>query len=79
MGAAALSRAAHAGEDVAEVLRKMELEASYRSAGHLGFDELIAPEETRNALLVALHQGVYSRQAARAGLTHDDHAVTPPT
>lgn len=63
MGAAALSRAAHAGEDVAEVLRKMELEASYRSAGHLGFDELIAPEETRNALLVALHQGVYSRQA----------------
>jgi acetyl-CoA carboxylase carboxyltransferase component len=63
MGAAALSRAAHAGEDVAEVLKTMELEASYRSAGHLGFDELIAPEETRNALLVALHQGLYSRQA----------------
>ncbi len=64
MGAAALGRAAHAGEDVTEVLKKMELEASYRSAGHLGFDELIAPDETRNALLVALHQGIYGRQAA---------------
>ena len=64
MGAAALSRASHAGEDVAEVLKQMELEASYRSAGHLGFDELIAPDETRNALLVALQQGLCSRQSA---------------
>lgn len=43
---------------------QMELEASYRSAGHLGFDELIAPAETRNALLVALQRGLYSRQGA---------------
>lgn len=63
MGAAALSAATHAGEDYAEVLKRMELEASFRSAGHLGFDELISPEETRNALLVALQHGIFSRQA----------------
>jgi methylmalonyl-CoA decarboxylase subunit alpha len=63
MSAAAMSRATHAGEDYAEVLKKMELEASYRSAGHLGFDELISPEQTRDALLVALQHGVFSRQA----------------
>ena len=42
----------------------MELEASFRSAGSLGFDELIAPEETRNALLLALQRGIHSRQEA---------------
>ncbi|MGV9800752.1 acyl-CoA carboxylase subunit beta [Mycobacterium sp. NPDC003449] len=63
MGAAALSAATHAGEDYSEVLKRMELEASFRSAGHLGFDELISPEETRNALLAALQHGVFSRQA----------------
>lgn len=63
MGAAALSAATHAGEDYSEVLKRMELEASFRSAGHLGFDELISPEETRDALLVALQHGIFSRQA----------------
>jgi len=62
MGAAALSRATKAGADYAQVLKRMELEASYRSAGHLGFDELISPVETRNRLLVALQQAIYSRQ-----------------
>lgn len=62
MGAAALGAATHAGEDYAEVLKRMELEASFRSAGHLGFDELISPEETRNALLVTLQHGIFSRQ-----------------
>ena len=62
MSAAALGRASHADEDVTEILKKMELEASYRSASHLGFDELIAPEETRNALLLALQRGIFSRQ-----------------
>ncbi|MEX3651679.1 carboxyl transferase domain-containing protein [Mycolicibacterium fortuitum] len=62
MGAAALSAATHAGEDYAEVLKRMELEASFRSAGLLGFDELISPEETRNALLVTLQHGIFSRQ-----------------
>ncbi|MBV9089863.1 MAG: acetyl-CoA carboxylase carboxyltransferase subunit [Mycobacteriaceae bacterium] len=64
MSAGALSRAAHAGEDFEAKLRRMELEASFRSAEHLGFDELIDPRETRDALLAALQRGVYSRQAA---------------
>jgi hypothetical protein len=45
-------------------LHKAEVEASFRSAGGLGFDDLIRPEETRNALLSALQRGMYSRQAA---------------
>ncbi len=64
MSAAALSRASHADDEVAATLRHAELEASYRSAEQLGFDELIDPRETRNALLVALQRGIYSRQAA---------------
>jgi acetyl-CoA carboxylase carboxyltransferase component len=64
MSAAALSKASHAKEDVEAKLRKAEVEASFRSASHLGFDDLIHPEETRNALLSALQRGIYSRQAA---------------
>jgi acetyl-CoA carboxylase carboxyltransferase component len=64
MSAAALSRASHAGEDLAVKLRDAELEASYRSAEHLGFDELIDPRETRDALLASLERGISSRQAA---------------
>ncbi|SEH87956.1 Acetyl-CoA carboxylase, carboxyltransferase component [Mycolicibacterium rutilum] len=64
MSAAALSKASHAAEDVEAQLRQMEVDASFRSAGHLGFDDLIHPEETRNALLAALQRAVYSRQAA---------------
>ena len=64
MSAAALSRATHADEDVEAKLRDAELQASYRSAEHLGFDELIDPRETRDALLTALQRGLYSRQAA---------------
>jgi methylmalonyl-CoA decarboxylase subunit alpha len=64
MGAAALSRASHAAEDVESKLRKMEVEASFRSASYLGFDDLIHPEETRDALLSALQRGICSRQAA---------------
>jgi acetyl-CoA carboxylase carboxyltransferase component len=64
MSAAALSRASHAEQDVAAKLREAELQASFRSAEHMGFDELIDPRETRNALLVALRRGMHSRQAA---------------
>jgi acetyl-CoA carboxylase carboxyltransferase component len=63
MSAAALSRASHATEDIEAKLRKAEVEASFRSAGHLGFDDLIHPEETRDALLSALHRAIHSRQA----------------
>jgi acetyl-CoA carboxylase carboxyltransferase component len=64
MSAAALSRATHAEDDLSTKLRDAELEASYRSAEHLGFDELIDPRETRDALLAGLQRGLSSRQAA---------------
>src|ERR1700761_8893427 len=64
MSAAALSRATHAEEDLSAQLRNAELQASYRSAEHLGFDEMIDPRETRDALLSALRRGLSSRQAA---------------
>lgn len=64
MSAAALSRASHADEDIEAKLQKAEVEASFRSAGHLGFDDLIDPRETRDALLHALQRGMKSRQTA---------------
>jgi len=63
MSAAALSKASHAGEDLSAKLRDAELQASYRSAEHMGFDELIDPSETRDALLASLIRGLSSRQA----------------
>lgn len=69
MSAAALSRASHAGEDLAEKLRNAELQASYRSAEGMGFDELIDPRETRDALLAALLRGLSSRQVAAEPVT----------
>ncbi|MDT5362989.1 MAG: hypothetical protein QOC69_4751 [Mycobacterium sp.] len=64
MSAAALSRASNAAEDLSANLRDAELEASYRSAERLGFDELIDPRETRDALLAGLQRGLCSRQVA---------------
>ncbi|MFZ0903621.1 MAG: carboxyl transferase domain-containing protein [Mycobacterium sp.] len=64
MSAAALSKASHAGEDLSAKLRDAELQASYRSAEHMGFDELIDPRETRDALRASLQRGLSSRQAA---------------
>lgn len=69
MGAAALSNASQAEEDLAAQLREMELQASYFSAEHMGFDELISPEETRNALLGSVQRGIYARQAAAEPVT----------
>ena len=43
--------------------KKMELEASYRSAAAFGFDELIDPREIRNVLLHSLERALYQRQA----------------
>jgi acetyl-CoA carboxylase carboxyltransferase component len=64
MSAAALSRASHAGEDLTAKLRDAELQASYLSAERMGFDELIDPRETRDALLASLIRGLSGRQAA---------------
>src|SRR6201998_957685 len=69
MSAAALSRASHAGEDLSAKLRDAELQASYRSAEHMGFDELIDPRETRDALLASLLRCLSSRQAAAEPVT----------
>jgi acetyl-CoA carboxylase carboxyltransferase component len=69
MSAAALSRASHAGEDLSAKLRDAELQASYRSAEHMGFDELIDPTETRDALLATLQRGLSSRQAPAEPVT----------
>jgi acetyl-CoA carboxylase carboxyltransferase component len=64
MSAAALSKASHAGDDLTAKLRDAELQASFRSAESMGFDELIDPRETRDALLATLRRGLSSRQAA---------------
>jgi acetyl-CoA carboxylase carboxyltransferase component len=64
MGAAAMSRARQSDADEAEMLRSMEVEASFRSATAFGFDELIDPRETRNVLLHSLERALYSRQVA---------------
>jgi acetyl-CoA carboxylase carboxyltransferase component len=66
MGASAMSRAKGADAEEAERLRQAELEASYRSASTLGFDELIDPREIRNVLLHALERALFRRQAAAA-------------
>jgi acetyl-CoA carboxylase carboxyltransferase component len=74
MGAAAMSRSRGSDDDEAAQLRRMEVEASYRSAQTFGFDELIDPRELRNVLLHSLERAVYARQAqaepvARVGIT----------
>jgi acetyl-CoA carboxylase carboxyltransferase component len=74
MGAAAMSRARGSDADEAAMLRTMEVEASFRSARTLGFDELIDPREIRNVLLHSLERALYRRQAAaepvaRIGIT----------
>ena len=62
MGADATSSAVRADDDVAARLREAELNASYNSAESLGFDELLDPRETRDALLAALGRGLHARQ-----------------
>ena len=64
MGAAAMSRARGSDVDEAEMLRAMELEASYRSAQSFGGDELIDPRDTRNVLLQSLERALHRRQEA---------------
>ncbi len=75
MGASAMSRATGADADESALLREAELEASYRSAENLGFDELIDPRETRNVLLEALHRAVSRRQIAPEPVSRT--AITP--
>ena len=46
------------------MLRRNEVEASYRSAQTFGFDELIDPRELRNVLLHSLERALLRRAAA---------------
>ena len=75
MGAGASSRAMGADDDLAGALRDTELQASYRAAAGLGFDELIDPAETRNALLSALMRALSMRQVAPEPVQRS--AITP--
>lgn len=75
MGAGASSRAMKADADVSAGLREAELQASYRSAEGLGFDELLDPADTRNALLDALALALHSRQAPPGPVSRT--AITP--
>jgi acetyl-CoA carboxylase carboxyltransferase component len=63
MGAAAMSRARGSDAEEAAMLRRQEVEASYRTAKSFGVDELIDPREIRNVLLHSLERAVYRRQA----------------
>ena len=75
MGAAAMSSARESDVDEAEMLRDMELEASYRSAEKLGFDELIDPREIRNVLLHSVERALFRRQMAAEPVARV--AITP--
>ncbi len=63
MGAAAMSRSRGSDDDEAAMLRRHEIEASYRSAQTFGFDELIDPREIRNVLLHSLERALHRRAA----------------
>lgn len=64
MGASASSEAIRADREVARTLQEAESQTSYRSAGGLGFDELVDPVDTRNVVLQALTRALSARQAA---------------
>ena len=75
MGAGASSRAVKADAAMADALREAELNASYRSASMLGFDELIDPREARDALLHALERSLWRRQEPAAPVLRS--VITP--
>ena len=61
-GCRASARASGADRSEAEALRLAELDASWRSAEGLGFDEIVDPRELRNVLL-PVPEGPSRRQA----------------
>jgi acetyl-CoA carboxylase carboxyltransferase component len=75
MGADAMSRTLSAEADTAAALRRAELDASYRSAERLGFDELIEPAEARDMVLATLRRTLMRRQAAPEPVQRT--AITP--
>jgi acetyl-CoA carboxylase carboxyltransferase component len=75
MSASAMTQASGAPADAAAALRDAELQASYRSAQTLGFDEIIDPVEARDALLAALSRALHRRQAPAEPVSRT--AITP--
>ena len=74
MGSHGAADAVRADAQTAEALRQAEAGAVYRSAGRLGFDEVIDPRDLRDVLLASLARGLSRRQAAplpaaRTGIT----------
>ena len=69
MGADASIQASRATAEAADEVRQAELDASWRSAAGLGFDEILDPRELRNALLEALGRAIGHRQGTAAPVT----------
>lgn len=74
MGSQGAGNAVGADDETRAALREAELESSYRSAGGLGFDELIDPRDLRNAVLDGLALSARRRDGAaepvaRIGIT----------
>ena len=64
MGSRGAADAVGADAGTAEALREAEVRAVYRSAGRLGFDEVIDRRDLRNVLLAGLGRGLSRRQVA---------------
>jgi acetyl-CoA carboxylase carboxyltransferase component len=75
MGAGASISASGTAAAAADEVRRAEAEATYRSAGGLGFDEVIDPRDLRNVLLVALRRSLAARQAPAEPVLRS--AITP--
>jgi acetyl-CoA carboxylase carboxyltransferase component len=74
MGASAAVEATGADAALAARLGDAELEAAYRAAAGLGFDEVVDPSETRTVLLAALRRALSRRQEAAAPVARADIA-----
>jgi acetyl-CoA carboxylase carboxyltransferase component len=64
MGSRGAADALRADAATADALSRAEAGAVYRSAGRLGFDEVIDPRDLRDVLLAALQRGLSRHQAA---------------
>jgi acetyl-CoA carboxylase carboxyltransferase component len=74
MGTSASVSASRASDEEAAEILRAELDASYRAAAGLGFDDIIDPRELRNRVLSALDRALWRRQepaspVARATIT----------
>ncbi len=75
MGSKAAAAASRAGTAEGEALRRDELEAAFRSAEHLGFDEIVDPRRLRQTLLQALTRALSRRQVPPAPV--EKAVITP--